>query len=73
MPNIFKALASITAWVLFIISSIGLIRGYITLLSFYAGKEILPADAPPLEFVLAFSVIGLVLSVVVMVLRKHME
>ena len=36
MPNIFKALASITAWVLFILSWIALIRGYVTMLAGYA-------------------------------------
>lgn len=73
MPNIFKALASITAWTLFILSAIALIRGYVTMLASYAGVEIMPAGASPVEFVLPFSVAGLVLSVVVMVLRKKME
>jgi hypothetical protein len=73
MPNIFKALASVTAWVLFILSWIGLIRGYITLMAFYGGKDIMPAGAPSVEFVMGFSFVGLVLSVVVMVLRKQME
>jgi hydrogenase/urease accessory protein HupE len=73
MPDIFKALATITAWTLFILSAIGLIRGYVTMLAGYAGVDIMPAGASPTEFVLGFGFIGLVLSIVVMVLRKKME
>jgi hypothetical protein len=73
MPSIFKALATINAWALFILSWIALIRGYVTLLGSYAGADIMPAGAPAVEFVTAFGVAGLVLSVVVMRLRKGME
>jgi len=72
MPDIFKALASITAWVLFILSWIALIRGYVAMLAGYAGVDILPT-ASATEFVLGFGFVGLVLSIVVMVLRKNME
>ena len=73
MPPIFKALASINAWVLFIVSWIALLRGYVTLLGSYAGVDVMPSGAPSTEFVMTFGFIGLVLSVVVMVLRKKME
>ena len=73
MPNIFKALASITAWTLFILSAIALIRGYVTMLASYAGVDVMPPGASATEFVLRFGFVGLVFSVVVMVLRKKLE
>jgi len=73
MPEKFKALASINAWALFILSWIALIRGYVTMLGSYAGVRIMPSGASSTEFVLVFGFAGLVLSVVVMVLRKKME
>jgi hypothetical protein len=73
MPQYFKALATINAWALFILSWIALIRGYVTLLGSYAGVDIMPSGAPATEFVMTCGFAGLVLSVVVMRLRKGME
>ena len=74
MPDIFKALATITAWVLFIIGWVmglstligGIIGGYL-----YSGT----GEAPPLVYPIFFAVAisSFVLAVVVMILRKKME
>ena len=73
MPDIFKALATINAWALFILSWVALIRGYVTMLAGYAWVDIMPAGASSTEFVLVFGFAGLVLSVVVMKLRQMLE
>ena len=66
MPPIFKALATITAWVLFIFGLLSLLGGF--------GRIF--AGSPQLGLVTAyfgFGVIGLFLSVVVMKIRKMLE
>ena len=74
MPQIFKALASITAWILFIIAwviGISTVIGGIRGEHLYSGT----GDAPPMVYPAFFAValafaVG---SVVVMILRKKME
>ena len=66
MPSIFKALASITAWVLFVFGSVSLLGGF--------GRII--GGSPEMDMMTAyfgFGVGGLFLSVVVMKLRKGLE
>ncbi len=66
MPHIFKALASITAWVLFIFGSLSLLGGF--------GHII--GGSPQLSLVTAyfgFGVGGLFLSIIVMKLRQMLE
>ena len=66
MPSIFKALASITAWVLFVFGSVSLLGGF--------GRII--GGSPELDLLTAyfgFGIGGLFLSVVVMKLRKGLE
>jgi hypothetical protein len=66
MPNIFKALASITAWTLFVFGSLSLLGGF--------GRII--GGSPELDLMTAyfgFGVGGLFLSVVTMKLRKNLE
>jgi uncharacterized membrane protein len=72
MPDIFKALASITAWVLFILAWItgvstfimGLVNG-----NLYGDEE--PSMVLPVFFAVALA--EAVSAVVVMILRKKME
>ena len=73
MPNIFKALASINAWALFIAGWAALLRGYISMLGGYMGLDLTPSGAPPVEVALAFGLTSLALSVVIMKLRHSME
>jgi len=73
MPPIFKALATINAWALFILSWVALLSGYVRMLGAYRGLDLTPAGAPSYEYALAFGFGGLVLSVVVMKLRKMLE
>ena len=66
MPSIFKALASITAWVLFVFGSVSLLGGF--------GRII--GGSPELDFItvyFGFGVSSLFLSVVTMKLRQKME
>jgi hypothetical protein len=73
MPQVFKALATINAWALFIISWIALLSGYARMIGAYAGVDMTPAGAPSYDVALMFGFAGLVLSVVVMKLRKLLE
>jgi hypothetical protein len=68
MPPIFKALASITAWVLFIF---GMIRLIIALIYAFTSGPIHPDATTYFDF--ALGVGSLVLSVVVMKLRRTLE
>jgi hypothetical protein len=75
MPKIFKALATINAWTLFIIGWISLIAGYFYLLGVYLEASFvkMPAEMPPLWCPLVGGFICLALSVAVMRLRQGME
>ena len=70
MPNIFKALASITAWVLFIWGCIGIL---IPTIAYFTEIGIL--NPPPTEMLMSWALATavLTLSVVVMRLRQKME
>jgi hypothetical protein len=72
MPEKFKALASITAWVLFITSWITAI---ITVVSMIVAGEMFGDEAPPMVVPAFFAVATAeaFLAVVVMILRKKME
>lgn len=73
MPDIFKALASIGAWFLFIW---GWLAVLITVFMMIAGGAASPAaGAPAMQVYAAFAVgvASITLSVVVMILRKKME
>ncbi len=66
MPSVFKKLATITAWVLFIFGAVSLLGGF--------GRII--GGAPELDVMTAyfgFGIGGLFLSVVTMKLRQKME
>lgn len=66
MPRIFKALATITAWILFVFGLLSLVSGF--------GRIV--GGSPELELMSAYfgyGVGGLFLSVVVMKLRQMME
>ncbi len=68
MPDKFKALATIAAWVLFIFGFLRLLIGLVQ--SFMTGPN-LPADAVYMDFFVG--VVAITLSVVVMLLRKKMQ
>ena len=73
MPSIFKALASITVWILWIS---GLVMGFSTLiLGTMAGDLFNTTAVEPVEYSISFAValayaVG---AVVIMILRKKME
>jgi len=75
MPQIFKALATINAWALFVIGWVSLIAGYIQLVGIYAGIGTLkiPAGGPYIWMPLVGGFVCLALSVAVMKLRKMLE
>lgn len=70
MPNIFKALASITAWILFALGCLGLISRVIVWLgeTGFAGTD---TSQLAMDFVVV--TVFLVASVVVMILRQKMD
>ena len=72
MPPIFKALATINAWTLFVVGWIALIAGYARLIGAYAGIAEAPG-LPPAQMPLIGGFAGLTLSVVVMKLRQMLE
>ncbi len=66
MPSIFKALASITAWVLFIFGLLSLLGGFGRIIGGSTELSLMSAY-------FGFGVGSLVLSVVVMKLRQMLE
>ena len=73
MPGIFKTLATITAWVLWICS---LVMGFSTLIiGTIAGDLFNPSTVTPMVYPAKFAVAGFyaILAVVIMILRKKME
>ncbi len=72
MPSVFKALASITVWVLFVFGLFTLLSAFVRLV--WAGAGI--SEAPDLKLMYAyfgFGVGSLFLSVVAMKLRRTLE
>jgi hypothetical protein len=65
MPSIFRKLASLTAWVLFVFGLLSLLGGFFRITS-GAGLEVI-------RDYLGFGVVSLFLSVVTMRLRQKME
>ena len=65
MPPIFKALASITAWILFVNGCLGLVLSGVARLGGEAGL------APPLAWGVA--IVSLIAAVVAMKLRQMLE
>ncbi len=70
MPSIFKALASITAWILFVVGCLGLISRVIVWL---AETGFAGTDTSQLTMDFLVITVLLVASVVVMILRQKME
>ena len=70
MPNIFKALATITAWILFVGGCLGMLFTSIS-----ASFNVDVASPPDLAHLAGWGVSGvqLTLAVVVMILRKKLE
>ncbi len=73
MPPIFKALATVTAWILWICS---LVMGFSTLIVGIIAEDLYnPDKVLPMVYPVGFAVTGFyaILAVVIMVLRKKME
>jgi len=62
MPPVFKALASIVAWILFVLGCAGVIRYYVTV-----------GMGEPMMAIIAIAVACFILSVCAMRLRQKME
>ncbi len=72
MPSIFKALASITVWVLFIFGILALLGGFGRILSASMGVSASP-ELSTMTVYFGLGVVSLALSVVCMKLRHMME
>jgi L-cystine uptake protein TcyP (sodium:dicarboxylate symporter family) len=73
MPDIFKALATITAWILWIAA---LVMGFSTfIVGTIAGDLFSTTEVEPVGYAISFAVAGFyaILAVVIMILRKKME
>ncbi len=75
MPQIFKGMATVAVWTLFIIGWISLIAGYVNLLALYFGLPFasMPPGIPPVWMSLIGGFICLALSVALMKLRQMLE
>jgi hypothetical protein len=75
MSTIFRTLATVNVWTLFIMGWISLIAGYIQLLGIYLGIQIvaIPAGAPFIWMPLVGGFTCLALSVVLMKLSQTLE
>lgn len=72
MPSVFKALATVTVWVLFVFGLFTLLSAFVRI----AGASFGGSEAPELKLMYAyfgFGVGSLFLSVVAMKLRKTLE
>jgi len=73
MPQYFKALATITAWILWIAA---LVMGFSTfIMGTIAGDLFSTTEVAPIAYDITFAVAGFygILAVVIMILRKKME
>ena len=73
MPPIFKALTTISAWVLFIVGLLGLVMGLIIVPA--ATPLPLGGTAPPIQMYLTIGlgIVSLILAVCAMKLRQMLE
>ncbi len=72
MPSYFKALATITAWILFIC---GIVIGFSACIMGIVNGDLFGSEAVPLAYPASFAVAAFyaIAAVVVMILRKKME
>jgi len=72
MPDIFKALATITAWILWIVA---LVMGFSAFAMGIIHGDLFGAEATPMSYAAIFAVAGFyaLAAVVIMILRKKME
>jgi hypothetical protein len=72
MPDIFKALATVGAWILFIA---GMVMGFSSFIMGIINEDLFSSTTTPMEYDVAFAVAALYVlaAVVVMILRKKME
>jgi hypothetical protein len=75
MPQVFKGLATVNVWALFIIGWISLIAGYVHLVGLYFDIEIadFSIGVPPVWMPLVGGFTCLALSVVLMKLRQMLD
>jgi len=74
MPSVFKALASISAWFLFVLGWLVVLTSLI--MGVINGTLFVPAAGPPpiqTFIAIAIAIVSITLSVVVMKLRKMLE
>lgn len=72
MPPIFKALATITAWILFLA---GMVMGFSTFIMGIINEHLFSSEIVPMEYGVSFAVAAFyaLAAVVIMILRKKME
>jgi len=71
MPDIFKALATVGAWILFIC---GMVIGFSACIMGIVNGDLYGSEVPPMGYAAMFSVSGFytLAAVVIMILRKKM-
>jgi hypothetical protein len=72
MPDIFKALATVGAWVLFLC---GMVMGFSAFIVGVINRDLWASVPPPMEYSAMFAAAGFyaLAAVVIMILRKKME
>ena len=72
MPDIFKALATVGAWILFIS---GMVMGFSTCIRGIINEDLFGSQVVPMEYPASFAVSAfyVLAAVVLMILRKKME
>ena len=72
MPDVFKALATVGAWIMFIA---GMVMGFSTFIMGIVNEDLFGSDVVPMEYGASFAVAAfyVLAAVVIMILRKKME
>jgi hypothetical protein len=72
MPDVFKALATVGAWILFIC---GMVMGFSTFITGIVNEDLYSSTSVPMIYPASFAVAAfyVLAAVVIMILRKKME
>ena len=72
MPDVFKALATVGAWILFVA---GMVMGFSTFIMGIINEHLFGSEVVPMEYAASFAVAAfyVLAAVVIMILRKKME
>ena len=73
MPPVFKALATVVAWILFVFGCLALLAGFGRIVGLVLGLASVPPSVNLMAGYFGIGIISLILSVVAMRLRQKLE